>query len=218
MPHITQPSLTEAALDKTMNLFWKKGYFNTSIEDIISITGISRAALYKNFGGKEGLFNAMLARFRKNVTDQVMSPLQKKTNGMDGIITFFTQFLDLYDTAGLCSRGCFLVSTAAEVNSHTKDVEKLVKVFLSDLGKSFRSLLMHAKAERLLKSGVEIDSVADFLVGNLFGLMTLCRSSAPKQIFENHVHGITDFIASLTITRLSKIKKVHLTKKIGSLQ
>lgn len=70
----------------------------------------------------------------------------------------------------------------------------------------FRNLLNFTKTEKLLKSEVDIDSSADFLVGNLFGLMTLCRSSAPRQVFENHVCGITTFLASLSTNAIIKRK------------
>jgi TetR/AcrR family transcriptional regulator, transcriptional repressor for nem operon len=212
MPQVIQRSLSEEVLDKTMTLFWEKGYFNTSIDDIAVVTGLNRAALYKYFGGKDKLFLAMLERFRKNITDKVTIPLQTKTNGIEGIATFFTQFLELYDSANLGSRGCFLISTAVDIHSHSKEVDYFIKDFLEDLRAKFRKLLIHTKAEKLLKPEVDIDSAADFLVGNLFGLMTLCRSSAPKQVFENHVCGITTFLALLSTKAIIKSKESTLNQ------
>jgi len=207
MAQVIQRSLSEEVLDKTMTLFWEKGYFNTSIDDIAVVTGLNRAALYKYFGGKDKLFLAMLKRFRKNITEKVHIPLQTKTNGIEGIATFFTQFLELYESANIGSRGCFLISTAVDIHSHNKEVDYFIKDFLDDLRSKFRNLLIHTKTEKLLKPEVDIDSAADFLVGNLFGLMTLCRSSAPKQVFENHICGITTFLASLSTKMIIKSKE-----------
>jgi len=207
MAQVIQRSLSEAVLDKTMNLFWEKGYFNTSIDDITVVTGLNRAALYKCYGGKDKLFLAMLERFRNNITNKVTIPLQTKINGIEGIATFFTQFLELYDSAGLRSRGCFLISTAVDIHAHNKEVDYFIKDFLDDMRAKFRNLLMHTKTEKLLNPKVDIDSSADFLVGNLFGLMTLCRSSAPRQVFENHVCGITTFLASLSTKAFIKRKE-----------
>lgn len=208
MPQVIQRTLSEEVLDKTMNLFWEKGYSNTSIEDIISVTGVNRAALYKYFGGKDKLFIAMLKRFRKNITDSVTIPLQKKINGIEGIVEFFTQFLELYDTTRISSRGCFLISTAVDIHSHNKEVANFIKDFLDDLRTKFRNLFVHSKTEKMLKPEVDVDLAADFLVGNLFGLMTLCRSSAPRQVFENHVCGITTFLSSLSTNAILKSKEV----------
>lgn len=204
MQQIIQRSLSEEVLDKTMNLFWEKGYFNTTVDDITAATGFNRAALYKYYGGKDQLFLKMLERFRNNITNQVTLPLQDKTNGIEGIKTFFSQFLDLYITKDIRSRGCFLVSTAADIHSHNKDVADFIDGFYRDVTQLFRDSLLYAKDEGMLKAEIEIDSVANFLVGNLFGLMTLCRSSAPKQIFENHVSGIINYLLDISTTRLSK--------------
>ncbi len=198
MEQLIQRSLSEEILDKTMTLFWEEGYFNASIDDITTVTGFNRAAIYKYFGGKNQLFLAMLQRFRKNVTDVITIPLQTKTNGLKGIRNYFNQFLELYDSKGLKSRGCFLISTAVDVQAHNKDVAAFVKDFLDDLRALFQNLLGYARDEGMLAQSVDIGSVADFLVGSLFGLMTLCRSSAPRQVFENHVGGIDKFLCGLS--------------------
>src|SRR5271155_5644668 len=142
MPQVIQRSLSEEVLDKTMNLFWEKGYFNTSIDDITAITGLNRAALYKYFGGKDKLFLAMLKRFRENITNKVTIPLQTKINGIEGITAFFTQFIKLYDSASLHSRGCFLISTAVDIHSHNKEIDNFIQGFLDDLRSKFRNLLI----------------------------------------------------------------------------
>jgi TetR/AcrR family transcriptional repressor of nem operon len=194
-----QRLLTEEVLDKTMNLFWEKGYFNTTIEDIIEATGLNRAALYKYVGDKETLFLKMLERFRKNITDQATIPLQGQANGIEGIKIFFSQFLELYESKNLRSRGCFLISTASDIHSHNKEVARFIEGFYQDLTKLFRNQFVHTKNQGLLKPEVEIDSVVDFLIGNLFGSMSLCRSSAHKQIFENHVNGVICYLSNISV-------------------
>src|SRR5262249_34939885 len=41
-------------------LFLKKGYDNVSIDEIIGVVGGSKATIYTWFGGKEGLFEAVV--------------------------------------------------------------------------------------------------------------------------------------------------------------
>jgi TetR/AcrR family transcriptional repressor of mexJK operon len=49
-------------------LFLKKGYDNVSIDEIIGVVGGSKATIYAWFGGKEGLFEAVVQRECQDVT------------------------------------------------------------------------------------------------------------------------------------------------------
>jgi TetR/AcrR family transcriptional regulator, transcriptional repressor for nem operon len=191
-------SLSEEILDKAMNLFWEKGFGNTSINDIINTTGLNRATLYKTFGGKNKFFLATLEHFYQTVTYKVTRPLRNQADGINGIIEFFSQFIELYDSAGLCSRGCFIIATASDINSHDEHVVYFIEEFIVGIRTSFRNLLTQSRTDKLLKVDIDIDLMTDFLVGNLFGLLTLCRASVPKEVYDNHIHGITYFLSTLT--------------------
>lgn len=194
MTQMIQHALSEEVLDKLMGLFWKKGYFNTSIDELIVATGLNRAILYKFFGGKDKLFLAMLKRFSKNITDQVIIPLQNEENGIEGIRMFFKQFLEFYELINLRARGCFLIATAIEIHAHNNEVADFVNSYMERIRNAFKNLLLYSQADGLLKSQIDVESTADFLVGNLFGAMSLCRSSIPKQVFENHINGVLTFL------------------------
>lgn len=215
MPQVMQRILSEEVLDKTMNLFWEKGFFNTSIEDIIEITGFNRAAIYKYFGGKEELFIAMLKRYRNQITPFLTAPLQDQDKGIEGIKEFFTQIIHLHAANNL-SRGCFLITTASEIPSHNEKIALLIKDFLDYLRRLFHNLLkttlIYSK-NRQTKIDIDINSTADFLVGNVFGLMTLCRSQAPTQVFENHICGIMDFLKHFSTKQSSKSGRKLSTRK-----
>ena len=49
-------------------LFLKKGYDNVTIDDIIGVVGGSKATIYAWFGGKEGLFEAVVRQKCEDVT------------------------------------------------------------------------------------------------------------------------------------------------------
>ena len=49
-------------------LFLKKGYDNVSIDEIIGVVGGSKATIYAWFGGKEGLFEAVVRQECRDVT------------------------------------------------------------------------------------------------------------------------------------------------------
>ena len=55
----------EATLDKVMDLFWSTGYADTSAQDLVDRTGLSRSSLYNSFGDKHALFLRVLQRYRE---------------------------------------------------------------------------------------------------------------------------------------------------------
>jgi AcrR family transcriptional regulator len=56
-----QPDRRAAILDAAAAVFFRDGYARARIDDIIAITGGSKRNIYQGFGGKEGLFEALIS-------------------------------------------------------------------------------------------------------------------------------------------------------------
>ena len=54
--HIHVGLSRDEVLEKVMLVFWEKGYNDTSLEDLLSVTGLSKSSLYQAFGNKHELF------------------------------------------------------------------------------------------------------------------------------------------------------------------
>src|SRR5207249_2480008 len=59
-PRTFDPNL---ALDRALEVFWRKGYEGASLSDLTKATGINRPSLYAAFGNKENLFRLALDRY-----------------------------------------------------------------------------------------------------------------------------------------------------------
>jgi AcrR family transcriptional regulator len=51
------------AVERALGLFWRQGYEGTSMSDLTTALGITRASLYAAFGNKEGLFRRAMDRY-----------------------------------------------------------------------------------------------------------------------------------------------------------
>ena len=56
---------TDAALNRALEVFWRKGYEGASLNDLTEAMGINRPSLYAAFGNKEQLFRKALDRYTK---------------------------------------------------------------------------------------------------------------------------------------------------------
>ncbi|MGV9677529.1 TetR/AcrR family transcriptional regulator [Nocardia sp. NPDC003482] len=50
-------------LDAATELFWAKGFDNTSVEDVSKLTGVGNGSIYAAYGSKRGLFLAAFERY-----------------------------------------------------------------------------------------------------------------------------------------------------------
>src|SRR5271156_533120 len=71
----TRPRLVarrQAFLEAATAVFLERGYANATLDDVIARSGGSRQTLYSLFGGKQGLFEALIAER----SDKVFAPFR----------------------------------------------------------------------------------------------------------------------------------------------
>jgi AcrR family transcriptional regulator len=84
MPKVFQEYKEEAKnriLQKTIEVFRKKGYRRTKMDDIANELGVSKGAIYPYFGSKEELFREALCYFQKNMNSDILEKLQENDMG-----------------------------------------------------------------------------------------------------------------------------------------
>ena len=69
----------EKALDRAMQVFWRKGYLGASLSDLTDAMGIYRPSLYAAFGNKKSLFRKALDRYAKGPSSYLGEALQEPT-------------------------------------------------------------------------------------------------------------------------------------------
>jgi TetR/AcrR family transcriptional repressor of nem operon len=104
----------EVVLEKAMELFWQKGFHATSMQDIVSYLGISRAAIYDNFTNKEGLFHAAFSHYREVNTQRISIFLAKQSDVKEGFRSLLNNALN-HSITDPNRKGCFVVNTTTEL-------------------------------------------------------------------------------------------------------
>src|ERR1700693_4126605 len=69
----------DQALDRALQVFWRKGYEGTSLADLTGAIGINRPSLYAAFGDKETLFRKALDRYAEGPAAYVREALKQPT-------------------------------------------------------------------------------------------------------------------------------------------
>src|SRR5690606_27277806 len=96
-------------VDKAMELFWKLGYEGAHLAALVAHTGLNRFSLYKEFGGKAGLYEAALERFLDMLLEQYRAILMRQPLGLANIeaVLRALQYGSEY-------YGCFMINTLTQ--------------------------------------------------------------------------------------------------------
>jgi TetR/AcrR family transcriptional repressor of nem operon len=183
-----------------MAVFWKSGYFATSMEDLVSATGVSRGGIYTDFGGKEALFLASLSAYRERFAAPAIAILLGKasgtherqsgppstddtlvegvsTTGLAAIDAYFDFFIQLHRRRGMPGPGCFCGNVMAELASHDVRVRDVIIDHMRELQSAFlHALLKEVDQRGCTIAQMELESMAHFLATASQGLWARARS------------------------------------------
>ena len=174
------------ALDKAMHQFWAKGYYDTSIRDLIERTGVNYYGLYGTFKNKRGLFLASLDRYRELVTSEIVGALKKPGPVHRVIAKAFDRLLDLTQTPD-GRVGCLMCNTAVEVAPHDADVAAKVKAHSDLLTKAFRARLVEARDAGELSADKDVKALAEFLATTAYSAGLLSRAGFDRKRVKQHI-------------------------------
>lgn len=117
-------------LDKSIQLFWKKGFADTSLQELEKATGVNKSGLYSEFKDKEDLFVHGVKRYIAK--SGALEALAQHPLGRKNIEAFLL-------AGNTCSgtKGCFLANTLREISilpnvvsreifSHLDQVKKIL--------------------------------------------------------------------------------------------
>ena len=83
---MTKPQTTKSKIvDAAWSLFREKGYDETTIEDIISLSGTSKGTFYHYFNGKDALLGSLSDIF-DSYYEELVERLDPEMNSVDKLI------------------------------------------------------------------------------------------------------------------------------------
>ncbi len=182
------------ALSRAVELFSSKGYSETSMDDIVRATGVSRYGIYGTFGNKRELFEEALEKYADSMGRQSYLRLLEPDASLAHIRVIFDDRIDAMCDSGE-NRGCMLCHTAMELAPHDEEIKGVLQKFLKRMSKAFSIGLESAKEKGEVKKDLDEKAAGEFLTGAVFGLAVLARSGFPRANLEGFVDNT---FASLT--------------------
>ena len=171
----------EVLLRVASEVFLEKGYAATSLDDIIGRAGGSRRSIYTQFGGKEGLFKALVAEIASQALAPMRQDIDKETDLREALLRYAESILSALFTPTALD----LSRLALADGSHFPELAEVY--FTSGPGSAAQSLtkLLEASKSRGEIQCLNCDIAASQFIGilrdNLHLHVLLRLRPAPEQ-------------------------------------
>ncbi|MFT6933794.1 MAG: TetR/AcrR family transcriptional repressor of nem operon [Maribacter sp.] len=165
---------------KGLELFYSKGYYNTSVDDVLKELYMSKGAFYYHFDSKEDFFIKIVQNL---LTRKVYSTLIEPIEGYDNPIRNITQcFEDALESAvnNEMDFGCVLSKFLSEFNGRNETIMMYLNDILSIWEVNLISTLQKGKLNGHLDRHVDCEAVTTYLISAYFGVRTLMAGTSPR--------------------------------------
>jgi len=174
----------EDVIIKTMQLFWEQGYDNTSVQDIVKITGLKPGSLYNMYGNKDGIFKAVLETYSRINTKHVKSILLKDDNAIKNIELFLNEIV-VSTISNENINGCLLVKTLLVLSPKDKSIQDSINKTFTEIEKMIEDVLKIAKENHT--TTVDPYSFSKFIVSTIYGAHVYYKANKDKKMLQSSV-------------------------------
>jgi TetR/AcrR family transcriptional regulator, transcriptional repressor for nem operon len=168
------------ALSTAVDVFSSKGYSDTSMDDIVRATGVSRYGLYGTFGNKRELFEQALDRYAEGMGKQSFLRLLEPDASLSHIRTIFDERV-----ADMCCteerKGCLFIHTAMQLAPDDEELRGVLKTFMKRMSKAFEVGLETAKEKGEVRADLDLRAAGQLLTSTMLGLVVLGRTGFGRE-------------------------------------
>ena len=182
----------EEVLAKAMTLFWKQGYHNTGMSDLLNHMEIQRQSFYNTFGSKENVFLEAVALYTHNTLNEITNALNAPGNPLDNVRQVFGMWHQMVE--GETPFGCMLGNSIAEFGLNHPEISGLLKAKFDRLEEAFRQAFTRAIDEGLIPDTKDAEAMAKSLMAMGQGMSLLSRLGYGKEMVAGVVKAAEELI------------------------
>lgn len=186
-----------------LHLFYRKGYYNTSVDDILKELSLSKGAFYYHFDSKEDFFIQIIENLLvRKVYGMLIQPLE----GQDQTLTMiFDCFEDALETAvhNELDYGFVLSNFMYEFNGRNDNIMKHLNEILKVWEVTLVSAIQRGKFNGHIDRHVDAEGVAIYLMSAFIGIRTLMVETAPAASKYRFMAQLRQYFKSLEVKTTS---------------
>lgn len=181
----------DRTLETAMQAFWARGYEATSMQELVTATGVNRASLYATYGDKRELFLAALRKYDKDVRGHLLAELGLRETPRRAIAAVFDKFISQVSRPR-GNWGCFLINSALELAPHDAEVAAMVNGAQDDIEDFFRAMIDKGRETGEFACRGDTGELARQGLVALLGLVVVLRSRPDEAYLHSIRNGYVD--------------------------
>lgn len=184
-------------IERSLQLFSVKGYFNTSISDILQATGLTKGGLYCHFTSKEAVWRAVYDDAVRIWRSVAFKDVRDAADPLQRIERTIANVLLIYLGEEVFEGGCFFVNMLVELSGQSDAMGRHILKGFVGFSRLLRSWLQEAENAALLKPDLDHRQVANFIVITLNGAATLFMSTHDRAVLQQTNDQLRFFLGQL---------------------
>jgi TetR/AcrR family transcriptional repressor of nem operon len=189
-------STREAVMEAATRLIHLKGYQNTSLDDVLTASGVGKGNFYHYFRSKEDLGYAILDRVIDAFIVRGLEPCFADATGprLGQIRCFLGRVRDAQHERN-CVGGCVFGNLAAELSDVHEGFRARLDAVFSRWRQRLTEVLEDARRRREVTEACRPDAVAHFLVAGLEGAILLAKLTKDIGVMDRCVEEMNRYLS-----------------------
>ena len=175
----------DGALDRALQVFWRKGYEGASLSDLTKAVGVNRPSLYAAFGDKEALFRKALDRYLNGPAAYTQEALNEPT--VRAVIERLLRGAADLNTAQRNPGGCLTVQGALACGAAGDSIRQELAAYRAAGEAALRRRFQRANSEGDLPATVNPAELARYVVTIVYGMAVQAAGGATRDKLQNVV-------------------------------
>jgi TetR/AcrR family transcriptional regulator, transcriptional repressor for nem operon len=183
-------------LETIQTLFWDKGYWATSLDDIMQATGLGKGSLYGAYGSKQEMYVAAFADY----CDWALENAAERLRGDDAGAAARLRKYVLSSAKGCVGnrRGCMLAKGTAELAGRFPEVDRIIEKTFKGIESEIQQCVRQAQRADDIDPNVDARTIAVTILAVVRGMEALGKAGASSASLSAMAQGALSLLGPST--------------------
>ncbi|KYG80279.1 TetR/AcrR family transcriptional regulator [Roseivirga echinicomitans] len=193
MPFAKSERTKKRIIETVAPIFNKKGYQSTALSDITSATGLTKGAIYGNFGNKENLAEACFnhnVKFLQKGLQMTWAAHPSSIAKLIGLLNFYHQNYKTVANNG----GCPLMNVAVEADDFYPFFKEKAKTILLTWQSEIASVIKEGQNSGEIKPEIDPLGFANFYIASIEGGILIAKTTNDPESFFSIIENLKSLV------------------------